>query len=108
MPKGEVNEWTLGLYMEPRSFRPSLDIKTFMNFVYPWAAYAQTYYLHAQDRRVFFEKGEYRFYDAVPKGMEKVDAFRRWIHEELIGGKRPFGKNSIPTNFVPAENIVRS
>lgn len=104
----EITEWTLALYMEPRSFTPSLDIKTFLNFVYPWAALAQTYYLHSQDRRVFFEKGEYRFYDAVPKGMEKVDAFRRWIHEELMDGKRPVGKYSVPTNYVPVGNLVRS
>ena len=104
----EITEWSLMLYMEPRVWNRRLDIKTFMNLVYPWAALAQTYYLHTQDRRVFFEKGEYRFYNPVPKGMEKVDAFRRWIHEELMGGKRPVGKHSIPTRYVPVENLVRS
>jgi hypothetical protein len=56
---------------------------------------------------VFFEKGEYRFYEDVPKGFEKVNAFRRWIQEELLGEERPMRKNSIPTRFVPAENLIR-
>jgi hypothetical protein len=94
--------------MEPRSFKLSLDVKTFMNLVYPWAALAQTYFLHTQDRRVFFENGEYRFYEDVPKGFEKVNAFRRWIHTELLDEQRAMGPNCIPTAFVPAENLATS
>jgi len=94
--------------MEPRAWKLKPDIKMFMNMVYPWAAIAQTYYLHTQDRRVFFEKGEYRFYQDVPKGFEKVNAFRRWIQEELLGEERPMRKNSIPTRFVPAEKLASS
>ena len=96
------------MYMEPRQWKAKFDIKTFMNMVYPWAAIAQTWYLHTQDRRVFFQKGEYRFYEDVPKGFEKVNAFRRWIQEELLGEERPMRKNSIPTRFVPAENLTRA
>ena len=94
--------------MFTRSWRPKFDIKTFMNMVYPWAAIAQTYYLHTQDRRVFFEKGEYRFYDDVPKGFEKVNAFRRWIQTELLGEERPMRKNSIPTRFVPLDKLKKN
>lgn len=104
----EVTEWTVAMYMEPRQWKAKFDVKTFMNMVYPWAAIAQTWYLHTQDRRVFFQKGEYRFYEDVPKGFEKVNAFRRWIQEELLGEKRPMRKNSIPTRFVPAENLTRA
>jgi phenylpropionate dioxygenase-like ring-hydroxylating dioxygenase large terminal subunit len=104
----EVTEWTIAVYMEPRSFKLSLDVKTFMNLVYPWAALAQTYFLHTQDRRVFFENGEYRFYEDVPKGLEKVNAFRRWIHTELLDEQRAMGPNCIPTAFVPAENLAAS
>ena len=31
-----------------------------------------------------------------------MNAFRRWIQEELLGEQRPMGRNSIPTKFVPA------
>ncbi len=101
----EVTEWTVALYMEPRQFKLSLDVKTFMNMVYPWAMLGQTYYLHTQDRRVFFEKGPYNFFEDVPKGFEKVNAFRRWVQEELMGQERPMRKNSIPTRFVPVERL---
>jgi hypothetical protein len=94
--------------MEPRTWRWSLDVKTFMNIVYPWAALAQTYYLHTQDRRAFFEAGEYRFYEEVPKGFEKVNMFRRWIQEELLGEPRPAGKHTPPTTFVPRSALVQS
>ena len=103
----EVTEWTVSIYMEPRKWNAKLDIKTFMNLVYPWAAIAQTYYLHTQDRRVFFEKGVYNFYDDVPKGFEKVNAFRRWIQTELLGEERPMRKNSIPTRFVPVDELSK-
>lgn len=103
----EVTEWTIALYMEPRQFKWKLDVKTFMNMVYPWAMLGQTYYLHTQDRRVYFEKGEYDFFEDVPKGFEKVNMFRRWIHEELMGGTRPMKKNSVPTTFVPVESLTR-
>jgi phenylpropionate dioxygenase-like ring-hydroxylating dioxygenase large terminal subunit len=103
----EVTEWTVAVYMEPREWKLSLDVKTFMNLVYPWAALAQTYFLHTQDRRVFFQSGEYRFYEDVPKGFEKVNAFRRWIHTELLGEARDMGPNCIPTTFVPLENLAR-
>jgi phenylpropionate dioxygenase-like ring-hydroxylating dioxygenase large terminal subunit len=102
----EITEWTIAVYMEPREWKLSLDVKTFMNIVYPWAALAQTYYLHTQDRRVFFQNGEYRFYEDVPKGFEKVNAFRRWIHTELLGEDRPMGPNCIPTTFVPTERLL--
>ena len=104
----EITEWTVAVYMEPRTWRLALDVKTFMNLVYPWAALARTYYLHTQDRRVFFETGEYRFYDDVTKGFEKINAFRRWIHTELLGEERPLGPNCIPTSFVPAETLAAS
>jgi phenylpropionate dioxygenase-like ring-hydroxylating dioxygenase large terminal subunit len=104
----EVTEWTICMYMEPRTWRWSLDVKTFMNIVYPWAALAQTYYLHTQDRRAFFEAGEYRFYEEVPKGFEKVNMFRRWIQEELLGEPRPAGKHTPPTTFVPRSALVQS
>ena len=103
----EVTEWTISLYMEPRSFWPRFDIKTFLNLVYPWAMFAQSYYLHTQDRRVFFEKAEYRFFEDVPKGHEKVNAFRRWIHEELMGEKRAFGPNSVATKLIPLERLAK-
>jgi phenylpropionate dioxygenase-like ring-hydroxylating dioxygenase large terminal subunit len=102
----EITEWTVAVYMEPRAWKLSLDVRTFMNIVYPWAALAQTYFLHTQDRRVFFETGEYRFYEDVPKGFEKVNAFRRWIHTELLGQERPMGPNCIPTGFVPADKLA--
>ena len=104
----EVTEWTVCMYMEPRKWKWSLDVKTFMNLVYPWAALAQTYYLHTQDRRAFFQAGEYRFYEEVPKGFEKVNMFRRWIHEELLGEKRPEGKYTPATTFVPRSVLVES
>jgi len=103
----EVTEWTIALYMEPRAFKLKFDVKTFMNIVYPWAMFGQTYYLHTQDRRVFFEKAEYRFFEDVPKGFEKVNAFRRWIQEELMGKKRPMGKNGSRTKFVPPEKLTQ-
>ena len=93
--------------MEPRRWNAKLDIKTFMNLVYPWAAIVQTYFLHTQDRRVFFEAGVYNFYDDVPKGFEKVNAFRRWIQTELLGEERPMRKNSIPTRFVPVDELSK-
>ena len=62
----EITEWTIALYMEPRRFKLQFDLKTLMNFVYPWAMFGQTYYLHTQDRRVFFEKGVYNFFEDVP------------------------------------------
>lgn len=104
----EVTEWTVAIYMEHRQWKLKFDLKTFMNMVYPWAAIAQTYYLHTQDRRVFFEKGPYNFFEDVPKGFEKVNMFRRWIHEELMGEQRPMGKNSIPTRFIPVDDLTRS
>lgn len=104
----EVTEWTVSIYMEPRKWKLSLDVKTFMNLVYPWAAFAQTYFLHTQDRRVFFQRGEYRFYEDVPKGFEKVNAFRRWIQTELLGEERALGPNCIPTAFVPSERLSKS
>jgi len=97
----------VAVYMEPRQFKWKFDVKTFMNMVYPWAMLGQTYYLHTQDRRVYFEKGEYDFFNDVPKGFEKVNMFRRWIHEELMGGVRPMGKNSVPTRFTPDEGLVQ-
>jgi phenylpropionate dioxygenase-like ring-hydroxylating dioxygenase large terminal subunit len=97
----EVTEWTLSIYMPKRVWKLRPDLESFLSMIYPWGTFAQTYYLHTQDRRVFFERGEYRFFEDVPKGHEKVNAFRRWIHEELMGEKRPMGKNSIPTKFVP-------
>lgn len=103
----EITEWNLAIYMQPRSKWPSLDVKAFFNWTYPWSALAQTYFLHTQDRRAVFESGEYRFYDEVPKGMEKIDAYRRWISEQLLGEPRPFGKNSQQTKYVPLERIVR-
>ncbi len=103
----EVTEWTLNLYMPKRTWKLKPDLESFMSMVYPWGAYAQTYYLHTQDRRVFFEKGEYRFFEDVPKGFEKVNAFRRWIHTELLGEERPMGRNSIPTRYVPVENLTQ-
>ena len=51
--------------------------------------------------------GEYRFYDEVPKGMEKIDAYRRWISEELLGQPRPFGKTSPRSGSVPLDRVVR-
>lgn len=100
----EVTEWTLSVYMEKREWWPrKFDAKFWMGLVYPWGMIAQTYNLHTQDRRVFFQEAEYRFYDDAPKGFEKVNMFRRWIHEELIGEKRPMRKNSIPTKFIAEE-----
>jgi phenylpropionate dioxygenase-like ring-hydroxylating dioxygenase large terminal subunit len=104
----EVTEWTIALYNEPRQWKLRFDHKTFLNMVQPWAMFAQSYYLHTQDRRVFFEKAPYNFFEDVPKGHEKVNAFRRWIHEELMGGKRAMGPNSVQTKFVPAEKLVRA
>lgn len=104
----EVTEWTIALYMEPRQFRLKLDMRTFMNMVYPWAMFGQSYYLHTQDRRVFFEKAPYNFFEDVPKGHEKVNAFRRWIQEELLGQSRPVGPNSIPTRLVPVERLAQT
>jgi phenylpropionate dioxygenase-like ring-hydroxylating dioxygenase large terminal subunit len=104
----EITEWTVAVYVEPRQWKLKLDPRTFMNFVYPWAALAQTYYLHTQDRRVFFETGEYRFYEDVPKGFEKVNAFRRWIQTELLGEARELGPNCIPTAFVPVDKVARA
>jgi len=98
----EVTEWTLNIYMPSRrSRRWGWDIETFMNLTYPLAPYAQTYFLHTQDRRVFFERAEYRFFEDVPEGYEKVNAFRRWIQEELMGEARPVGAHSIPTRYEP-------
>jgi phenylpropionate dioxygenase-like ring-hydroxylating dioxygenase large terminal subunit len=98
----EVTEWTLSIYMPKRTWKPGLE--TLIGLVYPWGSFAQTYFLHTQDRRVFFEKGEYRFFEDVPEGFEKVNAFRRWIHEELMGEQRPMGAHSMPTRFVPRES----
>ena len=103
----EITEWTLNVYMPKRQWKLPLDVESFMSIIYPWGMFAQTYYLHTQDRRVFFEAGEYRFYEDAPKGFEKVNAFRRWIHEELIGEERPMRKNSIPTKYVPVERLTR-
>ena len=103
----EVTEWTLGIYMKPRRTWLGRDIETFMNLTYPWLPFAQTYFLHTQDRRVFFEKAPYRFFEDVPKGFEKVNAFRRWIHEELMGEQRPMGRNSIPTRYVPDSSAAK-
>ncbi len=103
----EVTEWTIALYMEPRQWKLRFDLHTFMNMVYPAAMLGQAYWLHTQDRRVFFETGEYRFFEDVPKGHEKVNAFRRWIHEQLMGEERPMGANSIPTKFVPVDKLKR-
>jgi len=95
----EVTEWTICLYMKKRSLPRRFDIPTFMNWTYPYAMFGQTYFLHTQDRRVFFESAEYRFFEDAPKGFQKVNAFRRWIQEELMGEERPMGKNSIPTRY---------
>lgn len=95
----EVTEWTLNIHMQPRRWKLRPDLSTFVSHFYPWGTYAQTYWLHTQDRRAFFEKGEYRFFEDVPKGFEKVNVFRRWIHEELMGGQRPMGDNSRPTPY---------
>ena len=95
----EVTEWTLSIHMQKRRWSLFPDLQTFVSQFYPWGTFAQTYFLHTQDRRVFFEKAEYRFYEDVPKGFEKVNAFRRWIHEELMGETRPMGENSIPTRY---------
>lgn len=104
----EVTEWTIALYMEPREWKLKFDMKTFMNILYPWAMFGQTYYLHTQDRRVFFEKAPYNFFDDVPKGFEKVNMFRRWVQEELMGEERPMRKNSVPTRFVPVDRLASS
>ncbi len=101
----EVTEWTLNVYMPERKFKFPPDVKTMMGLVYPWGMIAQTYRLHTQDRRVFFEAAEYNFYNDAPKGYEKVNMFRRWIQEELLGEKRPMTKNSVPTTFVPTDKI---
>ena len=97
----EVTEWTISLYMKPRQLKWPLDSGTFLNLTYPWSMFGQTYYLHTQDRRVFFESAEYRFFEDAPKGFEKVNAFRRWIHEELMGEERPLGENSMATRYDP-------
>ena len=47
------------------------------------------------------------FFEDVPKGFEKVNAFRRWIHEELMGGKRPMGKNGSPTKYAPNQKLTQ-
>jgi len=103
----EVTEWTLSLYMPKRTWKRKPDVASFLSLVYPWSMFLQTYWLHSQDRRVFFEKSEYRFFEDVPKGFEKVNAFRRWIHEELMGEERPMGRNSVPTKFVPLPSRSR-
>ncbi|RMF18348.1 MAG: hypothetical protein D6761_02860 [Candidatus Dadabacteria bacterium] len=103
----EVTEWTLAVYMPERQWSWKLDTKTIMGLVYPWGMIAQTWYLHTQDRRVFFEKGVYRFYEDVPKGFEKVNMFRRWIQEELMGEPRPMGPNSRATTFVPEKKVKK-
>jgi len=103
----EVTEWTICLYMKKRSFPRRLDIATFLNLTYPASMFAQTYFLHTQDRRVFFESAEYRFYEDAPKGFHKVNAFRRWIHEELMGEDRPMTKDSIPTRYTPTHSAAK-
>lgn len=96
----EITEWSLNVYMPKRQWKFKLDSQFFMNLAYPWGMLAQTYRLHTQDRRVFFEKGDYNFYQDAPQGFEKVNMFRRWIHEELLHEKRPMKENSIPTTFI--------
>lgn len=104
----EVTEWTLCIYMPERSWKDfKFDTRHIFNMVYPWGMVAQTYRLHTQDRRVFFEAAEYNFYEDAPKGFEKVNMFRRWIQEELLGEERPMRENSIPTTFVPEDDIRR-
>ena len=105
----EVTEWHLNIYMPKRDWKNfKLDAKNvFNNVVYPWGMVAQTWNLHTQDRRTFFEKAEYRFYNDAPKGCEKVNMFRRWIHEELMGEERPRGPNSVDTTYVSPEDLER-
>jgi phenylpropionate dioxygenase-like ring-hydroxylating dioxygenase large terminal subunit len=97
----EVTEWTLTMYMDKRSWSLIPSYRDFISQIHPWGTFAQVYYLHTQDRRAFFEKAPYRFYEDVPKGFEKVNAFRRWIQVELLGEERPMGKNCIPTKYTP-------
>jgi len=104
----EITEWTLNIYMPKRDWKNfKLDTKSIFGLVYPWGMVAQTWNLHTQDRRVFFEAAEYRFYEDAPKGFEKVNMFRRWIHEELMGEKRPMRENCIPTTFVDEDDIQK-
>jgi hypothetical protein len=97
--RDEITEWTLNIYMPKRQWKLKPTLESFMSIVYPFGPFAQTYYLHSQDRRAFFERGVYDFYNDVPKGHEKVNAFRRWIQEELLGEERPMRPNSIPTKY---------
>ncbi|NRB43108.1 MAG: hypothetical protein HRU20_32350, partial [Pseudomonadales bacterium] len=104
----EVTEWSLNVYMPKRKWFAKLDIVWFMNnIVYPWGMIAQTYRLHTQDRRAFFEKGKYDFYEDSPKSFEKVNMFRRWVQEELLGETRPMRKNSVPTTYVSEADIEK-
>lgn len=99
----EVTEWTLTIHMPERQWKLIPDLQMFVSHFYPWGSFAQTYYLHTQDRRAFFEKGVYRFFEDVPKGFEKVNAFRRWVQEELMGEPRPMGKNGLATRYEPLD-----
>ena len=105
----EITEWSLSVYMPKRKWFAKLDTAWFMNnIVYPWGMIAQTYRLHTQDRRTFFEKSRYDFYEDAPKGFEKVNMFRRWIQEELLHQKRPMRKNSVATTYVSEEDIEKN
>jgi phenylpropionate dioxygenase-like ring-hydroxylating dioxygenase large terminal subunit len=104
----EITEWTLTIHMPKREWKLIPDMRSLVSQYYPWGTYAHTYFLHTQDRRAFFEKGEYRFYEDVPKGFEKVNAFRRWIQEELMEEPRPMGKNSLLTMYQPRANSKSS
>jgi phenylpropionate dioxygenase-like ring-hydroxylating dioxygenase large terminal subunit len=99
--RDEITEWTLSIHMPKRQWKLKPDLASFLSVVYPFGPFAQTYYLHSQDRRAFFESGVYRFYEDVPKGHEKVNAFRRWIQEELLGEPRPDSPTSMATGYVP-------
>ena len=103
--KDEITEWTLNIYMPKRQWKLKPTVESVMSLVYPFGPFLQTYYLHSQDRRAFFEVGAYDFYNDVPKGHEKVNAYRRWIQEELLGEERPVRPNSIPTKYTALKVI---